>query len=100
VSPATDLSCISATDSKMRSAPRINSQTIGLNEGLVRMFKWIRNPISYSDGGSQFLRVLPAKDDLHYFNSILCGFVNIWERTNGRENTTSGRGEFEESQSR
>ena len=82
VASATDPSCISATDSKMCSASEFYYQTVGLNEGLVRMFKWIRNRMSCSDGGSQILRVLPAKGDLCHFNCIVCDFVDIRNRTN------------------
>ena len=37
----------------MASANVKNVQTIGLNEGFVRMFKWIRKRIFDSDDGGQ-----------------------------------------------
>ena len=52
--PATDPPCISTTDANEVSATPRGIQTIGLHEGIGRMFKWIPKAISCSDGSERF----------------------------------------------
>lgn len=52
--PATDPPCISTTDANEVSATPWGIQTIGLHEGIGRMFKWIPKAISCSDGSECF----------------------------------------------
>ena len=60
----------------MGSASWFNRQTVGLNVRLVRMFKWIRERISDSDGRGWLAETLPARD---YLRSCHCdvGFYAI-----------------------
>ena len=48
----------------IRPAAWIGQQTVGLNVGLVRMFKWTLDCISDSDGASNLSASVAAESDL------------------------------------
>jgi len=67
---ATDPSCISTTDWKICPATWFSHQTVGLNVGLVRMFKWTLDCISDSDGASNHSASVAAENNLRHSGCI------------------------------